>query len=69
MTEKPYHKSELDQERIEELFLEITGKRVLPKKEMIKLDAFFERDENGNISLYYREHSQNTVNQQNNDRY
>lgn len=64
MTDKKYFKSDLDTERVEELYLEITGKRVLPKNEIHKLDAFFEKDENGYIALYYS--VQQPVNQQNN---
>ncbi len=64
---KKYIKSDLDPERVEELYLEITGKRVLPKKEIHKLDAFFERDENGNIALYYYYPTQESINKENND--
>lgn len=64
MPEKQYIKSDLDTERVEELYLEITGKRVLPKNEIHKLDAFFEKDENGYIALYYS--VQQPVNQNNN---
>lgn len=64
MPKKQYIKSDLDTERVEELYLEITGKRVLPKNEIHRLDAFFEKDENGNIALYYS--VQQPVNQQNN---
>lgn len=59
--EKKYFKSDLDPERVEELYLEITGKRVLQKKEIHKLDAFFERDENGHIALYYSESKNNSI--------
>lgn len=66
MNKKKYIKSELPQDAIEDLFLEITGKTFLLKEEMHKLDAFFEKDENGNISLFYHGSTQVTVKQQNN---
>jgi hypothetical protein len=62
MDKKKYFKSELPQEAIEELFLEITGKKLLLKEEMHRLDAFFEKDENGNIALYYYDSTQLTEN-------
>ena len=50
---KEYLLSDLNKERSEELFTEITGNKVLPDGEMYSIDAFFAKDENGYIRLYF----------------
>lgn len=62
MTQKRYVKSDLGTDISEQLFLEITGKKSLPQNEMYTIDAFFAKDENGYIALYFYDSAQRQEN-------
>jgi hypothetical protein len=66
---KKYIKADLNAEESEKLFNEITGIEILPNGEMYTIDAFFARDENGYISLYYYDSAQRQeiINKKNNE--
>lgn len=58
MEGKRYIKSDLSVEETEELFCEISGKKKVSENEMFTIDAFFAKDENNVLSLYFYDSAQ-----------